>query len=249
MDPLAPEVVVPLLRGRFGRPYLYTAECASTQQLLQDSALPEGAVAVTEYQTAGRGRNGRSWVAPPGTALLCSVLLRPPTDRPAPELSLVAGLAVAEALDEVTGARAQVKWPNDVLVAGRKVCGILAELRGHVVVGIGVNVCQTASQLPQDASTPAGSLLTVSGKAPERPALLASVLDRLERRYDEWRVGSLAALHAEIAARDGLRGRVVTSGERELVARGILPDGRLEVVASDGEVFALGSGEVLLDRR
>lgn len=249
MNPLVPEAVVPLLRGRFGRPYLYTAECASTQLLLQDAALPEGAVAVTEYQTAGRGRHGRSWVAPPGAALLCSVLLRPPTDRPPPELSLVTGLAVAEALDEVTGVRSQVKWPNDVLVAGRKVCGILAELRGHAIVGIGVNVSQTESQLPQDASTPAGSLLTVSGEAPDRAPLLAAVLDRLERRYREWVVGGLAALHGEIAARDALRGRVVTSGERELVVCGILPDGQLEVVAPDGEVLRLGSGEVLLARR
>jgi BirA family biotin operon repressor/biotin-[acetyl-CoA-carboxylase] ligase len=248
MDPLAPDAVVPLLHGRFGQPYLYARECPSTQLLLLDSALPEGAVAVTEHQTAGRGRHGRSWVAPPGTALLCSVLLRPPAGRRAAELSLVAGLAVAEALDEATGARAQLKWPNDVLVGERKVCGILAELRGHVVLGIGINVSQEETELPQHAPTPAGSLLTATGRAPDRAQLLASILERLERRYHEWLVGGLPALHGEITERDALRGRVVTADGRELVARRILEDGRLEVVAPDGELRALDSGEVRLAR-
>ncbi|GIU94065.1 MAG: hypothetical protein KatS3mg012_0522 [Gaiellaceae bacterium] len=248
MDPLAPDAVVPRLRGRFGQPYLYAYECASTQRLLLDSSLPEGAVAVAEHQTAGRGRQGRSWLAPPGTALLVSVLLRPPPERCAPELSLVAGLAVAEALEETTGARAELKWPNDVLIGGAKVAGILAELRRHVVVGIGVNVSQTEEELPTDAPTPAGSLQTVTGTAPDRVALLAAVLERLERRYDEWLRGSLASLHDEIAARDALRGRPVRLDGRTLVAKRILADGRLEVAAPDGTVHALDSGEVSLGR-
>jgi BirA family biotin operon repressor/biotin-[acetyl-CoA-carboxylase] ligase len=250
MGSLAPEAVVPWLRGRFGKPYRYEDECESTQLLLLDSELPEGAVAVTEHQTGGRGRHGRRWIAPPGSSLLFSVLLRPPLERRVPQVSLVAALAVAEAIDEATGAHAQLKWPNDVLIDERKVAGILAELRRPaVVVGIGVNVSQSEDALPAGAPTPAGSLRSTTGVELDRAALLVSVLERLERAYDIWREGGLGACHAEIEARDFLRGRQVTLDGRELTARRILPDGRLEVEAAGGEVHALDSGEVRLGRR
>lgn len=250
MGSLAPEATAPLLRGRLGRPYVYVAECESTQLLLLDSTLPEGAVAIAEHQTAGRGRHGRAWIAPPGSALLFSVLLRPPAERRVPELSLVAGLAVAEALEEATGAQAQVKWPNDVLIDGRKVAGILAELRaGAVVLGIGVNVSQAEDELPADAPTPPGSLLTATGAAPDRAALLATILSRLERAYGTWREAGLGALQAALAARDFLRGRTVAIDGAELTVRGILSDGRLEVETRDGAVRALESGEARLVAR
>ena len=92
---------------------------------------PEGAIATTDHQTAGRGRLGRSWVEAPGTSVLVSVLLRPPAERRAQELSLVAAVAVALAVEDATGLSAQIKWPNDVLLARRKVAGILAEMRGR----------------------------------------------------------------------------------------------------------------------
>ena len=246
---LAEEAVAPFLGGRFGAPYLYERECESTQALLLDSGLPEGAVAVTEHQRGGRGRHGRRWVAPPGTSVLASILLRPPRDRPVPELSLVAALAVAEAINEATGSSAQVKWPNDVLLEGRKVAGILAELRGStVVVGIGVNVNQSDADLPSDAPTPPGSLRAITGAVHDRAALLGSILVRLEDRYDVWRTGGLAALHGEIEARDFLRGRRVSVDGSEVTARRILPDGRLEIETDGGELRSLHSGEVLLGR-
>ncbi|MCS7007603.1 MAG: biotin--[acetyl-CoA-carboxylase] ligase [Gaiellaceae bacterium] len=246
-DSLAPEQVRRRLRGRFGRPYRYVEECASTQLLLLGSELPEGAVAVAEYQTAGRGRRGRSWVAPAGSSILVSILLRPPPARRAPELSLVSALAVAAAIESETGAAALVKWPNDVLVAGRKVAGILAELaEGAVVVGIGVNVRQTEDELPLDAPTPAGSLRTVASVMPGRATLLAAILAELERRYERWREEGLVPLSAEIEARDALRGRVVRVGDVEAIARRILPDGRLEVELQDGGRRVLDGGEVRL---
>lgn len=249
MGSLAPEAVTSRLRGRFGQPYLYADECESTQLLLLDSGLPEGAVAVAEHQTGGRGRHGRRWLAPPGSSLLFSLLLRPPLERRVPELSLVAAVAVAEAIEEAAGARAGVKWPNDVLIDGRKVAGILAELRsGAVVVGIGVNVSQPEEELPADAPTPPGSLLSTTGLEIDRGGLLAAALERLERAYEAWRTDGLAALEAEIEARDVLRGRAVTLDGHELTARRILADGRLEVVGADGEVRALDSGEVSLGR-
>lgn len=186
-DSVAPEAVLPRLRGRFGRPYLYVERCESTQRLLAEDA-PEGATAVTDEQTEGRGRLGRRWLAPARTSVLCSVLLRPqvPSER-LPELSLVAGRACAAAIADVTGIRPEVKFPNDVLVGGRKVAGILAETReGRVVLGIGVNANQTADELPTDVDTPATSLLVEAQQPVERAELLAAILARLELEYDEW---------------------------------------------------------------
>src|SRR5918911_1439699 len=189
-DSLRPEDVVPRLRGRLGREYRYVERCPSTQRLLGADD-PEGAVAVADEQTEGRGRLGRRWVAPSGTSLLCSVLLRPSVE-PArlPELSLVAGAACAEAVAEVAGVEAEVKFPNDVLVGGRKVAGVLAEASdGRVVLGVGVNVNQERGELPEDARTPASSLLVESGEPVDRAELLVTLLERLERRYDAWIAG------------------------------------------------------------
>ncbi len=142
-DSLEPTVVEPLLRSRLGRPYLYEHRCASTQDLL-DSSMREGTVAVTDEQTAGRGRMGRRWETPAGKAIHCSVLLEPPPERRAPELSLVAGVAVADTVERTTDLAAQIKWPNDVMLRRSKVAGCLAEARnGAVVLGIGINVNQT----------------------------------------------------------------------------------------------------------
>ncbi|MDP9491570.1 MAG: biotin--[acetyl-CoA-carboxylase] ligase, partial [Actinomycetota bacterium] len=122
-DSLSPEVLEPLLQGRFGRPYTLLERCESTQRELASDA-PEGAVVVAEQQTAGRGRLGRPWLAAPGTSLLFSVNLRPsvPTHR-LPELSIVAGLSCAEAIRGVTGLMPDIKLPNDLLVDGRKLAG------------------------------------------------------------------------------------------------------------------------------
>jgi BirA family transcriptional regulator, biotin operon repressor / biotin---[acetyl-CoA-carboxylase] ligase len=177
--------VVPHLRGRFGRPFTFVERCESTQRLLDGA--PEGAVVATDEQTEGRGRLGRNWHAPAGTSLLFSIVLVPsvPSAR-LPELTLVAGSAVAEALVDQADVEAVVKHPNDVLIGGRKVAGILAEaIEGRVVLGIGVNVSQTEVQLPADATTPATSL-ALEGARVERAELLAAILERLERRYDEW---------------------------------------------------------------
>jgi BirA family transcriptional regulator, biotin operon repressor / biotin---[acetyl-CoA-carboxylase] ligase len=193
-DSLAPEILTPLLRGSFGRPYVYRETCDSTQLLL-DESLPEGAVAACDEQTAGRGRLGRSWEAPPRTSILCSTLLRPPRGRRVAELSLVAGLAAAEAVEEALARPAGIKWPNDVLVDERKVAGVLAEGRGGmVVVGIGINVGQTTDELPPAAA----SLRTIDGRAHPRAPLLATLLERLELRYGSWLRDGLAQLRVEL---------------------------------------------------
>ena len=180
---LTADVVEPLLAGRLGRPYRFVAECASTQRLLGDDE-PEGTTVATDHQTAGRGRLGRVWEDAPGRGLLFSVLLRPTLHMAIwPELSLVAGEAVAAALP----VDARVNHPNDVFVGDRKIAGILPEAStGKVRLGIGINVNQTPEELPEDTVKPVASLQIETGKAWDRGILLAAILLELETRYDAW---------------------------------------------------------------
>lgn len=178
---------MPLLRGRFGRDsYVFAERCASTQRLLAEG-VPDGAVAVADEQTQGRGRMGRIWVAPPGTGLLLSVRLLPAVEAERlPTLTVVAAESVRDVVAEL-GLDASVKAPNDVLVAGRKVAGVLAEaVEGRVTLGIGLNVAQRADELPDRPVFPATSLALELGAAPHRRTLLVELLAVLERRYDAW---------------------------------------------------------------
>jgi BirA family biotin operon repressor/biotin-[acetyl-CoA-carboxylase] ligase len=163
---------------------VFAEVCPSTQKLLGDEH-SEGAVALTEEQTEGRGRLGRTWVSPAGVSLLFSVLLEPPVETARlPELTVVAGEAVREAIAEITGLAPEIKLPNDILIGGRKTAGILAEARaGRVVLGIGVNVNLAESDLPEASAT---SLLVERGNEIDRAELLVEILDRLERHYDRW---------------------------------------------------------------
>jgi len=175
--------VIPLLHGRFGTPYRFVESSPSTQREV-DVGDPEGAVVVADHQTEGRGRLGRVWTDTPGRSLLFSIQLRPA--RPVsewPELSVIAGEAVAAALP----APASVLHPNDVLIAGRKMAGILPEASdGRVVLGVGVNVNQTADELPDEARKPPTSLRVELGHEVGRAPLLAAILLELETRYDAW---------------------------------------------------------------
>jgi BirA family transcriptional regulator, biotin operon repressor / biotin---[acetyl-CoA-carboxylase] ligase len=184
---LSPGSVEPLLRGRLGRPYRFVEECESTQRLV-DPGESEGTTVAADLQTHGRGRLGRTWEAPGGQALLFSVLLRPtPPMVLWPELSLVAGGAVAAAISSETGVTAQLSHPNDVLVKGRKLAGILAEAStGRVILGIGVNVNQATDDLPKETPKPPTSLRIETGQEWRRAPLLAAILLELERRYVEW---------------------------------------------------------------
>jgi len=166
---LVPEVVIPWLRGSFGRPYLHAHEAPSTMTMPASDAV-HGTVALAEHQTAGRGRLGRIWVDEAGSGLALSVVLRPPPPVARwPELTLVAAEAVAAAIGE----GATIKQPNDVLLDGHKVAGILAEAGDHVVVGIGVNV--------GEAPWPDAGFVER-----DRLELLVEILERLERGYELW---------------------------------------------------------------
>jgi BirA family biotin operon repressor/biotin-[acetyl-CoA-carboxylase] ligase len=167
----------------FGKPFTYVEECASTQRLLPEDA-PEGALVVANHQTAGRGRLGRVWEDVPGRSLLFSLLLRPPAPMPLwPELSLVAGGAVAAAI----GRGSTVRPPNDVFLNGKKVAGVLPEAAaGRVVLGVGVNVNHSEDELPTDTVKPATSLRVELGRELDRDELLAAILVELERAYRAW---------------------------------------------------------------
>jgi BirA family transcriptional regulator, biotin operon repressor / biotin---[acetyl-CoA-carboxylase] ligase len=227
-----------------GQPRLDVESCESTQ-LLVDTSLPEGALVVADHQTAGRGRLGRTWDAPPGKALLFSVLLKPPPERNAPELSLVAGVAVADALERTLGLSVQIKWPNDVMLRRRKVAGCLAEAHdGAVVLGVGVNVEQTQEELPPNA----GSIRTLTGRGWNREELLAGVLEALRNRYAAWRDGGLDAVYDGLGSRDFLRGRQVTVNGTSGVVTMIDREGRLEIAVGHDEVVTVDSGEVVYAR-
>lgn len=208
-------------------------ETASTNAVCADrakSGAPEWTVVVAEHQTAGRGRLERSWELPARSGLAFSVLVRPHVS-PARWgwLSLVAGLAVADAI----GPSAAVKWPNDVLIEDRKVCGILSELVSTgsttaAVIGIGINVSLTADELP----VPTATSLELEGLAVSRTALLTSVLLRLRHRIAELTTFTEAQLIAAYTARSATIGRTVAvtmpdGSQIEGLVSGIDGDGRL----------------------
>jgi BirA family transcriptional regulator, biotin operon repressor / biotin---[acetyl-CoA-carboxylase] ligase len=229
---------------KLGEPRIHVDSCTSTQELL-DLSMEEGAVATADFQTSGRGRLGRSWEAPPEEALLASVLLKPPGTRPLPQLALVAGVAVADALERLTELAVQIKWPNDVMLRRAKVAGILAEARdGAVVLGMGINLNQARDRLPERA----GSLRTETGVEWNRDDVLDAVLADLTTRYEQWIGGGLDAVYDGLGSRDFLRGRRVTvdgtSGTAELIDR----DGRLRIATGHGESVVVESGEVTYER-
>ena len=184
------EAVVPRLEGRFGREYTYVESCPSTQRLVPSEA-PEGAVAVADEQTEGRGRLGRHWEAAAGTSVLCSVQLRPSVGAERfPELTIIGAEACAEAIRAVTGLDPTLKHPNDVLIGGRKVAGVLGEAsEGRVVLGIGINASVPPGELPTGVRIPATSLLAETGARVNRVELLVELLAALERHYDAWPAG------------------------------------------------------------
>ena len=209
-----------------GQPRLDVESCESTQ-LLVDTSLPEGALVVADHQTAGRGRLGRSWDAPAGTALLFSLLLKPPPERDVPQLSLVAGIAVADTLERTLGLSVQIKWPNDVMLRRRKIAGCLAEARDEaVVLGIGVNVNQTSEQLPPNA----GSLRSLTGRDVGPRSDFSRRCSKISAaRYSAWRAGGLDAVYEGLGPRDFLRGRRVNVNGTSGVASMIDREGRLEI--------------------
>ncbi|HEU4701972.1 MAG TPA: biotin--[acetyl-CoA-carboxylase] ligase [Conexibacter sp.] len=227
-----------------GAPHLHLRALDSTNvraQRLAVSGAPHGTLVTADAQTAGHGRQGRAWVTPAGRALACSLVLRDPPRL----LPMLAALAVADVADrfDAGGRTAAIKWPNDVLLDGRKVAGILAEGRpqeGWVVLGIGVNVAVAEDDLPPELRATATSL----GCAPaQRDDALALLLERLEH----WLAATPGQVMDAYRARDALAGREISWSGGRGTAVGVADDGRLRVTpADDGEELLLDAGEVHL---
>ncbi len=231
--------------GRLAGPLRAYRSLASTQTLARAWAAtgaPEGAVVLADHQTAGRGQHGRSWTAPRGTALLFSVVLRPrlPVAR-WPEIPLATGCAVAEGLETVAPVSARLKWPNDVLVGGRKLAGILAEgVAGTsplVILGIGVNVSQRDSDWPPDLAATAGSLASL-GASVARETLLAAILVRLAGWYGVLLDEGFEPVRAAWRRR-GLLGLRIPLPDGEGTTVDLGPGGELVVRRDDGRLARL----------
>lgn len=222
-----------------GAPRLHLRATDSTNLRAHELALagaPHGTLVTADEQSAGRGRQGRTWSAPPGRGLLLSLVLRDPPAM----IPLIAAVAVAE----VCGPAARIKWPNDVQIDGRKVAGILVEGRPQerwAVLGIGLNVAVRAADLPEELRETATGL----GREPEEiDTVLGELLAALDRRLAEGPAATLAAWRE----RDALNGRPIAWDGGAGTAEGVDDAGRLLARTADGATVALDAGEVHLRR-
>ena len=246
------------LRSKWmGRHLVYFPETDSTNiqaKRLGEEGAPEGTLVVAERQTAGKGRRGRTWSSPSGTSIYMSFLLRPNIPpRCAPMVTLIAGLAGAKAVNQVTGLNARIKWPNDLVVNGKKICGILtemsAEMEGihYIVTGIGINVNQ--KEFPEEIRDKATSLLLEGGRRFNRSQLIAGVMEwfelYVERFLETKDLSFLKEDYEEMLANLNQEVQVLDpAGEYHGVCRGIDKDGQLLVERDDGSLSRVQSGEV-----
>ena len=256
---LDPRKIQARLRSRLiGRSLEVVGEIGSTNDAVMAAGRAgqsEGFTVLADRQTAGRGRRGHSWVSPGGVGLYTSILLRPhhPPAR-VPLLTLVAGLGVAEAIEEIAGVATRLKWPNDVLVEGRKVAGILAEMASaderasHVVIGIGINVNHGPQDLPDGLVPAATSLRIATGKTLLREELAAAVYDALDRWYHTFNDGRVETILAAGRGRSATLGRPVDIlGDEERwqgLAVDLDADGALLVRQEGGELRRVIASDV-----
>jgi BirA family biotin operon repressor/biotin-[acetyl-CoA-carboxylase] ligase len=256
-DRIGPVELAPHLRGAW-RTVHWFEETDSTQRVARDLArggAPEGTVVLAERQTAGRGRLGRTWHSPPGLNVYASIVLRPPlAPGEVPRLALVVGAAVAAAIADQVGASPAIKWPNDVLLDGRKIAGVLVEMDAemervhHVIAGIGVNVNAPLASFPPDLRDKATSLLAATGRRVDRAAFAARLLVALEARYGRFVSGGFDSVRAEWERFSCLTGTDVrvAGPDGEVAGRvlGLDDDGALRLARPDGSVVRVIAGEV-----
>ncbi|HEX4384446.1 MAG TPA: biotin--[acetyl-CoA-carboxylase] ligase [Myxococcales bacterium] len=256
-DGLSEAQIAPLLAsGEMGRRIHAYAGLSSTNDeahLLAEAGALHGEVVIAEEQTKGRGRKGRSWLAPKGLGITMSVILRPalPPQR-APELTLVAAVAICEAARELGAVNARIKWPNDLECDGNKLCGLLTELRAesdrirHAILGIGFNVGLTASDLPEEIR--ATSLLIETGTRTPRPVVCASLLEHLEEWLSLHETEGFDAVRERWRELSGTLGRQVRveaeTGSFEGEALDLDDDGALLVRDSSGVVQRVVAADI-----
>ena len=212
----------------------------------------EGTLALAEFQSAGRGRLGRSWEVPEGTSVMMSILLRPKFEpQYAPTLTLVMGMAVAKAVKSL-GFDVSIKWPNDVVVSHKKICGILTEMGvcdgkiDYAVIGVGINV--NIKEFPEEMADKATSLYLESGKEFDRSQIPGLVMEAFEEYYEKFAatcdLSGLKEEYESILANYNQPVRVLAKEPYEGVARGITDGGELLVEKTDGTIATVSAGEV-----
>jgi len=243
--------------SRFGARLEYFASTDSTNTMAERLArggAAEGTVVIADAQTQGRGRLGRSWASPANRNLYLSLLLRPElAPQLAPQLALVAGVATVETI-RLWAPQAVLKWPNDVLIDGRKVAGLLAEMGTdgerlqHVVVGIGVNLNVRIDEMPPELRDKAGSVFEASGTVVDRVAFIDQLLDRLEQCCDAYRDGGFAVMRPRWEAHANMIDRLVCidDGQRRYEGRviGLGDDGTLRLRDVAGHELRIIAGDV-----
>lgn len=222
------------------------------KQLAKDGA-PHGTIVVTEYQSKGKGRFDRKWMAAPGSSVMFTIIVKPEIPPVcAPMLTLVIGLSIAQAVEKL-GVSSSIKWPNDVVVSGKKICGTLTEMGldgnkiRYVLIGSGINV--NTEKVPEELQEKATSLYIETGKTFDRNEILALVMECFEQNYEKFiRTCDLSLLLEEYNFYLANKNRQVKvldpAGEYEGIARGINKDGELLVETEKGEMVQVSAGEV-----
>lgn len=230
-------------------------------KMLGEEGAPHGTLVVADVQISGRGSRGRSWETPGGSNIAMSLLIRPtaPPDKVS-VLTLIMGLSIAQGVEDLFAMNEdiadfpQIKWPNDVVIAGKKICGILTELHmnndntiNNVVIGVGINANMTS--FPEEIEKIAGSIYTQTGFKVDRASVVAACMKRFEENYEKYeKTYDLSLLKEEYEERLINRDRTVKildpAGEYEAVALGIGNDGALKVRVSDGSIVDINAGEV-----
>jgi BirA family biotin operon repressor/biotin-[acetyl-CoA-carboxylase] ligase len=237
-----------------GEPLTYLPLTGSTNDdalAAARSGAPHGSLFVADAQTAGRGRRGNTWLAAPGESLLFSVLLRPQLElSQVSALTLAIGLALRDAIAPLAPSEAQIKWPNDLYVGGKKLAGVLVEsqLQGDhlkaVVVGVGLNI--TTRDFPAEIATRATSLALLGATSLEREPLLHELLAAIALRVEAYQHAGVAGILDELNAADALRGQQVRVDALIGIGRGLDAQGRLLLEDEHGEIHAVLSGTVEL---
>jgi len=260
-DRLYPEEVYAGLKTAWvGRTFYYYEQVGSTNQVakeLAEKGAPEGTAIVAEEQTGGRGRLGRGWLSPAGKGIWLSLILRPRVAPwQIPQLSLLAAVGVVSAIEESTGLKVGIKWPNDILSSGKKLCGILTEMRAeveiiqYVILGIGLNVNLDIEDFPEDLRPLSTSLKIELGKEVPRLPLLKSLLYHLEKGYEVWEKEGFSSIRESWKKANVTLGRPVRIEAGRKVFEGVAVDideeGGLWVKGADGNLERFTYGEVSL---
>ena len=253
-DVINPHEVAAQLDGTtIGRHLEFLQQTTSTNadafRLAEDGAV-EGTVVLADAQSGGKGRRGRVWSSPAGVNLYCSVVLRPAImPHEAPQLTFLSAVAVARAIELTTNLTPEIKWPNDLLISGKKVAGLLNEMSAEtdginfVILGIGVNLNMTAGQLPDDLRHPATSLLLEAGSGVDRSRFVSTVLNELDRLYRDFLANGFGPVREEWQHRCNANGRRVIVSDSGTACTG----GMFVGIDADGSLL-LRSDDTILHR-